>query len=406
MAHALSQIAVDAPPEVHSALRGLGRTEDVRLSPGGRRLAIACYWNRGISIGDVVLGRTPSGPTASLTRLEQVSSEALREPHGLDWHDDQTLVVANRGGGVAIVRLDGPEPPDVTLLDVSLDAPGSVALRPLGAGRHEVLVCENWRNAVVRLELGEHGELHETGPVQEAWLDLPDGLALSRDGRWLAVSNHNSHSVLVFDRVAGENRDPVAVLRGVDYPHGLRFSADGTLLLVADAGAPHVHVFADSGRGWRGGAYAAAVVAVMDEPTFRRGRHNPQEGGPKGIDVDTGAQVLLATCEELGLAFFDAKELLERPESLGGDADALLRHELDALGAVAREREETARARAETEHVRAELAAVLSTKAWRLTAPVRTVYGGLRRAAGHSRSARRDLATGDVSPREAIDPSR
>jgi hypothetical protein len=407
MAHLLPQIGVDAPPEVQATLRRLGRTEDVRLSPNGRRLAIACYGGHGIAVGDVELERTPAGATASLTQLELVASPLLREPHGLDWRDDETLVVANRAGGVAIVWLAGPGlDPTITLAEISLDAPGSVALRPLDGERHELLVCENWRNEVATLVLDEHGDLREAGPAQRAWLDLPDGLALSADGRWLAVSNHNTHSVLVFDRRTGEDGDPAAVLRGVDYPHGVRFSADAGALLVADAGAPHVHVFVRPTREWSGASFPAATVAVMDEATFLRGRHNPQEGGPKGIDLDSRTQVLLATCEELGLAFFDAADLLDRPDRVGADADALLRHELEALGAVARERHETERERQETERVRAELAAVLATKAWRLTAPVRGLYGSLRRAAGRGRSPGGHPATAaEPSRREALDPS-
>jgi hypothetical protein len=398
MARDLPQIALDMPSEVRDVLRSLGRTEDVRLAPDGRRVAIACYWRGAIAVGDVELARTPSGPVAALTRLELLSSPVLREPHGLDWRDDETLVVANRAGGVALLRLaDGALAPIGTPVD--MDAPGSLVVRPLDDGSHEVLVCENWRNEIARLVLDEHGDMRVAPAPQRAWLDLPDGVALGRDSRWLAVSNHNTHTVLVFDREAGENGEPAAVLRGVDYPHGLRFAADDRMLLVADAGAPHVHVFARPAAVWCGASFPAATVAVLDDPTFRRGRHNPMEGGPKGIDLDPSTDVLMVSCEELPLAFFDAAELLGRPEELGVDADALLRHELEALGAMQRERQETDRARAE-------LAAVVGTKAWRLTAPARRLYGGLRGAARRGRSPG-DLATaGEVSPREAVEPSR
>jgi hypothetical protein len=391
MARDLPQIALELPSEVRDVLRSLGRTEDVRLAPDGRRVAIACYRRDAIAIGDIELARTPSGPKVALTHLELLSSPVLREPHGLDWRDDETLVVANRAGGVALLRLAGGElVPIGTPVDV--DAPGSLVVRRLDGGSHEVLVSENWQNEIARLVLDEQGEMRVAPAAQRAWLDLPDGVALGREGRWLAVSNHNTHTVFVFDREAEENGDPAAVLRGVDYPHGLRFAADDRMLLVADAGAPHVHVFVRPGEVWRGASFPAATVAVLDDPTFRRGRHNPMEGGPKGIDLDPSTDVLMVTCEELPLAFFDAAVLLERPEELGVDADALLRHELEALGAVRHERQETDR-------VRAELAAIVATKAWRLTAPARRLYGGLR-------AARRGRSPGEVSQREAVDASR
>jgi hypothetical protein len=397
MASPLPQIALEMPSEVRDVLRSLGRTEDVRLAPDGQRLAIACYWRDAIAVCDVELARSASGPTAALTRLELLSSPLLREPHGLDWRDDNTLVVANRAGAVALLRLvDDELVPLGTPVD--LDAPGSVTVRSLDDGSHEVLVCENWRNEIARLVLHGDSDIRVARAAQCAWLDLPDGVALGGGGRWLAVSNHNTHTVFVFDREAGEDGDPAAVLRGVDYPHGLRFAADDCMLLVADAGAPHIHVFARPADVWRGASFPAATVAVLDEPTFRRGRHNPMEGGPKGVDLDPSTDVLMVTCEELPLAFFDATELLERPQELGVDADALLLHELEALGAVQRERQETDR-------VRAELSAVVATKAWRLTAPARRLYGGLRRTGRPGRSRGGDLATaGDVSPRETVDP--
>ena len=52
-------------------------------------------------------------------------------------------------------------------------------------------------------------------------------------------------------------------------------------------------------------------LRVLDEDTFQRGRHNPAEGGPKGIDVDVRSRVLAATCEEMPLAFFDLRPMLD-----------------------------------------------------------------------------------------------
>ena len=94
MARDLPQIALEMPSEARDVLGSLGRTEDIRLAPNGRRVAIACYWRDGIAVGDVELVRTPSGPTAALTRLELLGSPVLREPHGLDWRDGQARGVA------------------------------------------------------------------------------------------------------------------------------------------------------------------------------------------------------------------------------------------------------------------------------------------------------------------------
>ena len=47
----------------------------------------------------------------------------------------------------------------------------------------------------------------------------------------------------------------------------------------------------------------------MDDTVFGRGRNNPQEGGPKGIDIDPRGQVLAVTCEFQPLAFFDLNKV-------------------------------------------------------------------------------------------------
>ena len=86
------------------------------------------------------------------------------------------------------------------------------------------------------------------------WLDIPDGVRLSPDRRWIAVSNHSTHDVLLYENVPSlnEHTDPDGILRRVRYPHGLRFSSDGRYLFVADPGAPDVHVYAEDSAGWWG----------------------------------------------------------------------------------------------------------------------------------------------------------
>lgn len=376
------EIAFEAPAEVRDALAAMGRTEDVRLAPGARRLAFACYANELIAVADLEIDVSASGPSIQVTSLSQLESTALREPHGLDFLDDDTLVVGNRAGGVAVFRLPRSSSAGSTMpiapvdggVSQTLDAPSSVAVRALGADGHEVLVCNNWTNAITRYALGANGALGAGEVVARKWLDLPDGLAISRDSRWLAVSNHNSHGVLVFAySTLNEDADPVGLLRGVQYPHGLRFGPGDSYLLVADAGSPFVHVFVPPDSGWRGVGYPAATIRVMDDDTFARGRYNVAEGGPKGIDVDPGTNVLVVTSEHTPLAFFDVAAALERREVA---EDVLVRYELHVLAEANRVKIEAAEAAAEA---RAQMTALQQTKAWRLLQPARRAYGAVLR---------------------------
>ena len=367
------EIAFEAPGHVHDALGALARTEDVRLSPSGRRLAIAGFANGRIAIAEVEITRTAAGPEVAVTAVEHVESPAFQDPHGVDFVDEDVLVVANRGGGVAVLRLvpgradllatTGPVRDDPASL---LDTPGSVAVREDAAGRREILACNNYAHTVTRHTLDASGRLVDGELVVRRWLDIPDGLALSRDGRRLAVSNHNTHSVLVYHCASlGGDVEPVGVLRGARYPHGVRFGTDDRFLVVADAGAPFVHVFTSSDGSWDGVAYPTSTLRVMDEETFLRGRHNPQEGGPKGIDVDVRSNVLVATAECLPLAFYDLEPALAAEP--GPDESALTGYELHLLetgsdakhAAAERERaaaEQEQALRAELESLRADAA--------------------------------------------------
>lgn len=368
-----AQVSVEAPEHVRDALATLGRTEDVRLSPDGSRLAFACYARNHVAVARVELARDAGGARVLVEDIAFHGSPLTKEPHGLDFLEDDLLVVANRGGPVELLRLpaDGGSASSLGSVACELGAAGSVVAVPSASGEHEVLVVHNWASAVTRYRLAE-GSLVGGEVVARRWLDLPDGVAASADGRWLAVSNHNSHDVLVFETAAlGPDADPVAVLRGVAYPHGLRFTSGDRLLVVADAGAPYVDVFSRPGPSWSGVAYSTVSLRALDDEAFSRGHHSPQEGGPKGLEIDPRTGVLLVTAEESPLAAFDLELALEtgtaRPD------EDLVRNELERI-------RDLERSRAGTAEARAQLRAVLSTKAWRATAPARAALAALKRA--------------------------
>jgi len=60
------------------------------------------------------------------------------------------------------------------------------------------------------------------------------------------------------------------------------------------------------------------LFPAMPADVFARGRLNPQEGGPKGIDISKDNGVLVSTCECQTLAFFDLEavvRLADAPEN-------------------------------------------------------------------------------------------
>jgi DNA-binding beta-propeller fold protein YncE len=196
--------------------------------------------------------------------------------------------------------------------------PGSVAVSPLGEGRYDILACNNYAHQVTRHRLigGVPMEVRRNRVLLEDGLKLPDGVAFSPAARWIAISNHDTGDVLMYrnNRRLDRSSAPIGYLRGAGYPHGVRFTADGQFVFVADAGAPVVRVYFAIGGGWRGTRDPLISLRVLNEETYWLGRTNPQEGGPKGIDIDGGMRVLATTCERQPLAFFDLRATLKAIE--------------------------------------------------------------------------------------------
>ena len=64
-------------------------------------------WTDRIAVADVVLTTSE----VRISRLELLSSPALGEPHGLDFLDEETVVVAGRRSGLGVFRLPAADAP-------------------------------------------------------------------------------------------------------------------------------------------------------------------------------------------------------------------------------------------------------------------------------------------------------
>jgi hypothetical protein len=374
---------------VTAALASLGRTEDIALSPSSRRVAIAALERNRVAVFDVDIASFPAGPQIRLTGGIQLSSPALHEPHGVDFVDDDTLVVASRSSGVAVFKIppgDRAVPSHEVRPLVSWPAsgtttpfnvPGSVSVIRVEDDACEILVCNNLGHSVTRhlLVWRADGVMTRSEVLLQKYLDIPDGVSVSPHRRWTAVSNHTPHNVLLYEssRALDADSGPDGILRGVHYPHGLSFSADGRHLLVADAGAPNIHIYAQNSDEWRGVFHPVATLRVMTDETFMRGRRSLAQGGPKGLVIDGGSGAVALTSEFQPLAFFDLTALLQHTTADGGAPDGrtlAMDYELRLL----HERQQTAKA----------IAAVVRTfensTSWRITAPLRRLKTTLRRS--------------------------
>jgi hypothetical protein len=325
----ISRIDFKASEAVRAALAELGRTEDLRFSPDNRLLAIAAFARKRCLILRIDVEPGSGGPDVTIHDFMELRSDCIGEVHGLDFIDDRTLVVANRDGQLAIFALPvesmAGQRQEITALRringkpfCKLNTPGSVVARHESRGRISLLVCNNYTHLVTRHVVNRWLGYRATSnqPLLKHGLDIPDGIAISRDGQWVAVSSHGTRDVKLYRMSAslGPDSEPAGVLQHAGYPHGVRFTSDDRHVVVADAGSPMLHVYASDG-GWTGRRVPSRSIAVLDEETFLRGKASPEEGGPKGLDIDRSNSVVAVTCEEQTLAFFALVPILDGVEN-------------------------------------------------------------------------------------------
>ncbi len=335
-----TECEIVAPPETFAVLGRLAQVEDVGFSPSGDRMALVGYGNDSLALVDVRVDPGPDGERVVLGAAVHVTHPLLASPHGVCFLDEWTLVVANRGGDVVLFGIsDGPTASAVLArIDLApgsltgLAGPSSVLAVPGDDGAIVLLVCNTRGERITRHHLCRAADgtvtVVDNWVALERWLDVPDGATLSPDRRWIAVSNHRHHLVMVYDHaamLAGVDR-PVAVLRGARYPHALQFVDDGRALLATDAGSPDLHRFDVPPGGWRGVVQPSWSRRVIDDATFACARVNSREGGVKGMALHPGGRVLALTARQRPVWFVGLATIAEgaRPS----DDDVRLGHEL------------------------------------------------------------------------------
>ncbi|MEA3016702.1 MAG: hypothetical protein QOI38_1424 [Sphingomonadales bacterium] len=387
------RIDASSDETVQAALARIGRTEDVAFSPSGRRVAIAALLANRILLVEVESQFEDGQASVRLSRAVEIGSAALSHPHGLTWIGDEHLIVANREGAVTLFQLppQGTGPARLNLdpiltighPEAPVITPGSLSVFDLGAGLFELLVCNNYVHTVSRhlLDLRAGVAAVATDILLAGGIDVPDGVAHSPTGRWLAVSNHFDHCVHLY-RNAPElrrNSAPCGLLTGLRYAHGLRFSPDETVLVVADSGAPFVYLFRAENGDWEGERAPALSLKVMTDEEFESARDNPEEGGPKGLDLSPDGRLLALTCTQLPLAFFDFAEIAGPLASAPSDAldpaergrEAMLRF----LAGAQRTFEDAADERRRADE---DVRRMLQSRSWRITAPLRRIGAATR----------------------------
>ncbi|MFK7977888.1 MAG: YncE family protein, partial [Halioglobus sp.] len=255
-------------------------------------------------------------------------------------------VVANRHGDVTGFKVPADEKHGELFLEpcfmlaeskqTKIQNPGSVDIYRHEDGAYRMLVCNNHLHTVTSHTLKGAEDISVSGHrvLVRKKLIIPDGLTVSPDKQWIAVSNHVTGELIVYRNTLRVNRfsAPVAVLGGIVCPHGVRFSSDGRRLIVADAASAYLHLFERDGEAWHSQSAPTKSVRLLSKSQFEEGRTNPEEGGVKGLDMTRDGKLLVTTCELDTLAFYtmDIFENADTPDigneiaGLSADRDAVL----------------------------------------------------------------------------------
>src|SRR5262245_58096292 len=110
----VQELSFTTTPEIEAALVRLARTEDVAFSPNAKRPALVGLFSERILVLDVRVSSGTDGPRVELTGGAELTSDALKLPHGGAFLDDQHVIVTNRQGDVTIFAVP-PGDPAVTV---------------------------------------------------------------------------------------------------------------------------------------------------------------------------------------------------------------------------------------------------------------------------------------------------
>lgn len=276
----------------------LDRPEGVAFTPSGNYVAVAnslantiTFYNQiDVGIYENTVSFSISGATSQLDY-----------PHDLSFSPDGNhLAVANRHGNtITIYKKNGFDntydsiPFAIITGEASqIMGPDAVTYSPV---ENIIAVANKYTNSLTFYHYQK--DKYEQVPyqvIQNAFLKVPDGLAFSRDGALLAVTSHDFHAAVIFQRM-NDSQDhyfdhPLQVLQGEEaqlcYPHSLAFHPlKNDLAISCSQGRKNLQLFVKESET----AYSNSpelsleILDMYDASTIALIEHLQEEGGVKGI---------------------------------------------------------------------------------------------------------------------------
>lgn len=216
---------------------------EIAVSPDGRRAAVVAYAGNSIDLLDVATAR----------RVRTIDLGANLRPHGLVWLSDGRLVATAEGSGTLVV------------VPAAGDVPGPVSAFPTGAaGSHMVAILPQRGLAyVANMRSGSVSVMDLDGRAPTRMFPVggvPEGIALSPDGRTLWVADRDGDRVHVLDARTGKELARMSTGR-----MPIRVLVTPSRTYVSNAGA--------------------GTLSVFDTRTFRPAGTLTVSGAPEAMQV-------------------------------------------------------------------------------------------------------------------------
>ena len=268
----------------------IGRCEAVHVSPDSNKVAYASFDMNKIVVFDI-----NAGENGVVVERCCFLGPHLKSPHDFTWIDDDSIAVANRNGPAVIFSVSNDERAKVVF---EMSETNSVT--SFRRGDLTRLVFCRTDNSLECCDINNEWELVSKGELCRAGsFKVPDGVAISPSGRFLAVTSALSNEIFLCDP-DGEVQ-PIKI-GSSERPHGVCFLSDD-LILSTGGGDPFLYCWGVDG------SFKFKFKALSKEQYSLRG--SDIEGGVKGICFCPSLQLLFLTCPNAPFLIYDANPILK-----------------------------------------------------------------------------------------------
>jgi YVTN family beta-propeller protein len=204
---------------------------EAAVSPDGRTAVIANHGEReepgsSLTVIDVAEGRV----------VRTIDVGRLREPHGIVWIDERTVLVTAEGSA-RLLLVDVPDGEVHSGFETGQRASHMVAVTP---NKQRAFVANGTSGSVTVLDLAAGKKLRDVRTGAGA-----EGIAVTPDGKEVWVANRAADTLSILD---SQSLDILAELPAAGFPIRVALTPDGTKALVTCARSGEIALYAVAER--------------------------------------------------------------------------------------------------------------------------------------------------------------